>query len=116
MMPGQLLVRDDVALDEEPASRGVEAGREQHARSVHRLAPKLLGLDRPGQGVQIDDAVEGIGPILLRHPAAHGTQVVAEVQIARGLDSGEDARHEEQSYEIAADGSPDIVGGHSRDQ
>ena len=41
-----------------------------------------LWFDGQRQRMQIDDAVEGIGAILLRDPVAHGTEVVAEMEVA----------------------------------
>ena len=60
------------------------------SRSCFRL---LRHRDR----VQVDDRVERIDLVLLGHPAADGADEVAEVLLARRLDSGEDA-HLELDY------------------
>ncbi len=81
----------DVALDEERADIRVEpAGDQQRGQVEGRLA-QLLGLLRKGDRVQVDDGVEGVHLVLLGHPAADGAHVVAEVLLARRLDSGENA-------------------------
>ena len=72
----------DVALHEECASLRVQARGEEDARSIERLMAEGLWFDGQRQRMQIDDAVEGIGAILLRDPVAHGTEVVAEMEVA----------------------------------
>jgi segregation and condensation protein A len=46
-----------------------------------------------GEGVQIDDAVERLDPVLLVDPALERAQVVAEVDRAGGLDTAENPCH-----------------------
>ncbi|MEI2697585.1 MAG: hypothetical protein V9E94_04300 [Microthrixaceae bacterium] len=43
--------------------------------------------------MQVDDAVEAVGLVLVPDPALHRPQEVAEMQVASGLDAGEDTRH-----------------------
>ena len=61
-----------------PSMRGAQLGR--------------LVLDR--DGVRVDDAEDELLLLLgdLRRPRAHGAQPVADVELAAGLDAGEDAR------------------------
>ena len=92
--PGHLGVLDDVALDEEGAPLGVEPGGQQVEGGVAGAGPQVGRVDVEGQGVQVDDAVEGVVGVLVGHPIADGPQVVAEVEVAAGLDSGEHAGHE----------------------
>jgi hypothetical protein len=40
--------------------------------------------------VQIDDAVEGVVGVLIGDPVPEGSEVVADVGLARGLDAAED--------------------------
>ncbi len=79
--PRELLMGGHVALDEQGAPLGIETRCEQQAGGVDRLSSKLGGLDGSCQCVEIDHAVEGIGAVLLGHPLAHRTEVVAEMQI-----------------------------------
>ena len=72
---------------------GVEAGRDQDLRELEDLGPQLGRVLRDREGVQVDDAVDRVVVVLLRDPAPHRTQVVAEVDIAGGLDAGEHAGH-----------------------
>src|SRR5581483_6389913 len=72
---------------------GVEAGRDQHRRHLGRLGPQLGRVLLGGEGVEVDHAEEGVVLVLVRHPLAQGPDVVAEVDLARGLDAGEHAGH-----------------------
>ena len=85
---------DHVALDEQGAPLGVEPGGQQVEGGVVGAGPQVGRVDVEGQGVQVDHAVEGVVGVLVGHPVAEGPQVVAEVEVAAGLDSGEDACHE----------------------
>ena len=64
-------------------SRAVSAVRD---RSV-------VGIDVEGQGVQVDDAVEGVVDVLVGHPVAQRTQVVPQVEVAAGLQAGQNSGH-----------------------
>ena len=91
--PCHLGVLDHVALDEQGAPIGVEPGGQQVERGVVGPAPQFGRVDVERQGVEVDHAVERImGPLVL-HPVADGPQVVAEMEVAAGLDSGEHTCH-----------------------
>jgi hypothetical protein len=47
--------------------------------------------------VEIDEAEEALVPLLVGHPAPNGTQVVAQVLLARRLDPGEGAGHDRRA-------------------
>ena len=49
----------------------------------------LAHLIRLGHSVIVDDAKKALVRVLQGHPVANGAQIVAEVQLARGLDPGE---------------------------
>src|SRR3989442_16006639 len=83
----------DVALDEERAHVGVEAGREENGSRLERLAPELAGIRRSRECVQVDDAVERVVLVLVGDPVAYRAQVVAEVDVAGRLDARKDPRH-----------------------
>ena len=80
-----------VALDEQRAHARVEAARDEHGREVERRLAQLLRVLRNGDRVEVDDRMERVDLMLLLHPAADGADVVAEVLLARRLDSGENA-------------------------
>ncbi len=66
--------------------------------TVRRVrAAKLAGVVRERHGVQVDDAVERLvgrfGRVEGCHPVPQRTEIVAEMDLTCGLDSGEDARH-----------------------
>ena len=81
-----------VALDEERADVGVEAAGDQERGEVERRLAQLVRLLRDGDRVQVDDRVERVRPRAARPTQRRmAPDVVAEVLLARRLDSGEDA-------------------------
>jgi hypothetical protein len=91
--PGQAGVLGHVALHEQRARLGVEAGGDEQGGDRQRALAQLGGVLGHGEGVQVDHAEHGIGVVLVLDPAAHGAQVVAQVHVAGGLDAGEGADH-----------------------
>jgi hypothetical protein len=91
--PAQLGVLGHVALGEQRHDLGVEAGRDEDLRELEDLRPQLGRVLRDRDGVQVDDAVNGVVVVLFLDPAPDRTQVVAEVDLAGGLDAGEHAGH-----------------------
>jgi len=70
------------------------AGEIGRGGAADRLA-QLLGLEPfGGDRVQVHDAVDALVRLLHGHPVDERTQIIAEVQAARGLHAGEDARFE----------------------
>ena len=51
---------------------------------------EFLGVPGQGQGVQVDDAIEGIVLVLEVNPMLEGAEVVAEMGVAGRLDAAED--------------------------
>jgi hypothetical protein len=91
--PRQLRVLGDVALHEHRRHVGVEPDGEQDRGELDRpLAdhPWLLG-DR--EGVEVDDAVEGVVFVLVLGPRPQRTEVAAQVGVSGGLDAREHASH-----------------------
>ena len=82
-----------VALDEDGADLGVEPGREEPRRRLERASPQQRRIVLEGEGVQVDDAEEGVVVVLVRHPLAEGAEVVADVRRAGRLDAREDPLH-----------------------
>ena len=72
---------------------GIEARGQQVHRRLQGAGPQHVGLDVQGQGVQVDDAVEGVVVVLVGHPLAQRPQVVAQVEVAGGLDAREHPDH-----------------------
>ena len=72
------------------AAIGVEAGGEQVEGGVEGAAAAARPGRFQGQGVQVDDAVEGVVVVLVGHPLANRAEVVAEVEVPAGLDAGQD--------------------------
>ena len=69
-----------------------QAGR--HVQGALLQLRRLVGL---GDGVQVHDAEQALVAVLERDPVLHRAEVVADVQLARGLDAAEDARHRSAS-------------------
>jgi hypothetical protein len=95
-VPRQLGVLGHVALADEDAPLGLQAGRQQDRRGVVHALAHLLRLPRHGHRVEVDDAedrdVAGVRRALLPfHVLDDRPDVVAEVLPARGLDPTEDA-------------------------
>ena len=91
--PAQLGVLGHVALDEDGGDVGVEADRVQRRRQLERLLADDPGLLGHGQGVEVDDPVEGVARVLPDDPVPQRAEVVAEVDLAGGLDAGQDPGH-----------------------
>ena len=62
------------------------------ARELERRLPDLAGWPGHGQGVQVDDAEDGVGLVLYLGPAKRCSQQVAQVQRTGRLDAGEHPR------------------------
>ena len=89
--PAQLGVLVHLALGEEDAALGVEPGGDEQQDELAGLGPQLVGVAGDRQGVEVDDAVDGVALVEARRPAADRAQVVAEVDVTGRLDAGEDA-------------------------
>ena len=79
-----------MALHEYGAAAGVDAQR-QILRCGHQGATAQYGgILRDGDGVQVDDAEEGIVVVLQLSPLGHGAQRISEVKrVGGGLHTGE---------------------------
>ena len=91
--PGELCVAGHRTLMEQDVRRGVDAGGDQRRRDAPGVGGELPRVLPDGDRVQIDDAEQALEVLLQTHPVADGAQVVAEMQVAGGLDAGEYAGH-----------------------
>ena len=91
--PGQLGVGRHVALHEQGAGLGIQAGGQQQRGHGQGGLAQLGGVAGLGQGVQVDHAVEAVALALVLDPPPHGAQEVAEVRFAGGLDAREHSGH-----------------------
>ena len=96
--PAELGVLGHVALDEDGGDLGVEADGEQHRGHAHGGVAQRAGGVGDGERVEVDDAVEHVGLVLAAHPVPQRTQVVAQMDVAGGLDAGQHAGHGGQRY------------------
>src|SRR5213075_1173133 len=65
---------------------------------VDRALGQGRGLVRLRDGVQVHDAEQAVVLVLQLDPILDGAEVISDVQLARGLDTGEDARHGLTTY------------------
>src|SRR5207245_3255284 len=63
-----------------------------------RALPQGRHVVRLGDGVQIHDTEQALVLVLQPDPVLHRPEIVADVQLARGLNTGEHARHGLTSY------------------
>src|SRR3546814_5945029 len=63
-------------------------------RHLARAGAQLGRVLPDGDGVQIDDTVDALEFVLQGHPVADRPEIVAEMQVAGGLDAREDAVHD----------------------
>jgi hypothetical protein len=82
-----------VALDEECAPLGIQAGRQQVECGLVGAGAQFRRVDVEGEGVEVDDAVEGVVGILVGNPVPDRTQVVAQMKVATRLQAGENSGH-----------------------
>src|SRR5439155_14328190 len=96
--PVELAVLRDVRLHEYDRPLGVEADGEQPDRHFDGPLGEARHLVRLRDGVQIDDREEAVVLMLQRNPVLDRAEIIADVQLARGLDAGGDARRGLTTY------------------
>ena len=89
--PGELGMAGNAALVEDDMLLRVDAGSEERGGDRPGLLPQVvmdeLGRDR----VQVDDAVDAVVALLQGDELADRAEIIAQMQIARGLHAGKDA-------------------------
>ena len=89
--PRQFGVLDDLALVENDMGFGVDPRRDERRGDLAGGAAQFVGVLPDGDRVHVDDAIDALMGLLQRHETADGAEIVAQVQVARGLDAGKDA-------------------------
>ena len=87
--PGKLGVAGDLALVEHDVSGGIDARGDEGRRHLAGVVLELVRVLKHGDGVEVDHAVKAIVLGLKRHEARDGAEIIAEMQIAGGLNAGE---------------------------
>ncbi len=91
-------------LIEQDRSIGIDSGCEQRRRHLDGVGVKYLRVDRDRQRMKIRQEEQGniVGPhrILHRDPLFDRAEIIAEVEVARGLDAGDDAHIGSLSFNI----------------
>jgi segregation and condensation protein A len=85
--PAELIVFEHMALGEDGRHVGVEADGEQHRSGAQGRSTHLTRFVGDREGMEVDHSVERIGTVLTVDPIAQCSEVVAEVQVAGGLDT-----------------------------
>ena len=96
--PAQLRVLVDVALDEQGVLLGVQAAGDILGQLFQGPAAQVGRGLADGDGVHIRHEVETVIIIRTGAPVLDGAQVVAQVQIAGGLDAGEHPLFHNRSF------------------
>ena len=88
--PSQLDVLGHVGLNEEGASLGIEANRQEADRHTQGPGRELGRVVLPENRVQIHDRVKALVFVLHVDPLSESPQVIAQVDLSRGLNPTED--------------------------
>ena len=93
--PLQLGVGGDLRLVEQHRALGVDPAGDQRGGHLERGGGELCGNVRLADRVEVgeeEQSLVGFGHLVLHaHPVADRAEVVAEVEVAGGLDAGDDA-------------------------
>ena len=98
--PGEFGVLGHLGLVVEEGTVGVDPRRQHHLGRLQPGLSELHGVVGDRHGVQVDDAVVAVVAVLHLPPVVEGSDQVAEVQLAGGLDPREHSlRHNSPSIE-----------------
>ena len=78
-----------LALIEHDVAGGIDAGGDEGRGHLAGVVLELVRVLEHGDGVEIDHAIEAVMLGLKRHEARDGAEIVAEMEIAGGLNAGE---------------------------
>ena len=81
------LVEDDVLL-------GIDARRDHGGGHFAGIGDQFLRVLPHGDRMHVDDAENALEVVLEGNPVADCAEIVAEMEVAGGLNAGEDAAHE----------------------
>ena len=91
--PGHLNVLGDVALHEQGAALGIQSGGQEIERRLVGAGPQFVRVDVQGEGMEVDDGVEAVVGILVGNPIADRPQVIPQMEVATGLEAGQNSGH-----------------------
>jgi hypothetical protein len=83
----------NLALVEDDAALGVDAGGDVGGRDLARLRLQGGRVLPDRDRMQIDDAEHAVIAVLQPHPVADRAEIVAEMHVLGRLDAGEDSLH-----------------------
>ena len=92
--PGKLGMLHHPALVEDDVLLRVDAGGEEGRGDRARLILEVIMHELRCQRMQVDHAIDAVGRVLQRDELLDRAEIVAEVEVARRLDAGEDKRLE----------------------
>ena len=87
--PGQLRVGGHHGLDKEDAPVGVNAAGDELGKQLHRAAAQSGRILPQGDGVLIHYTVDAVILILIGRPVPECPHIVAQMDVAAGLDAAE---------------------------
>ena len=85
--PAQLSVRGDVGLDEQGVLLRVQAAGDVLGQLLQGAAAQVGGILPDGDGVHVRHEVVAVKLVRPLDPVLDGAQIVAQVQVAAGLDA-----------------------------
>jgi hypothetical protein len=91
--PGELGMGRDLALIEDDVALRIDAGGDESGGNLARAGGEFGWILPHCDRVQIDDAIDAVEVVLQMDEVADRAEIVAEVQVSRGLHTGEDSVH-----------------------
>src|SRR5690606_23565600 len=97
--PRKFRMARNLALVEDDRLVGIDTGGEIGTRDLADIVGQFGRILPQRDGVHVDDAIDARILILQRHETPDGAEIIAEMQVAGGLDARKDARRELGHYE-----------------
>jgi len=91
--PAELTVFCDMALHKNRRNIRIQTDGEQHRCQLQSIRADQARLFSDRQRMQVDDAVKNVGFVLAVDPISQGSQIVAKVNLASGLNARQNASH-----------------------
>jgi hypothetical protein len=91
----------DMRLDKYRGDIRVEPYGKQHRGKLNGVLAEHARLVGDGEGVQVDNAMKHVVVMLPRDPIAESAQIVAQVNVASGLDARKYASHGATLVQVA---------------
>jgi hypothetical protein len=104
--PGKLGMLHDARLVEHDVLLRIDAGGKERRRDLARLVLQIVMHELGCQRMQVDDAINAVRLVLQRDEFFDRAEIVAEMEIAGGLNTGKDELLEAGHFILVACGGP----------